>query len=156
MAAICDPYLDLFKRTKFLRVGALDFSPIIAISVLALATSVLNSIITLRRISIGIICSMVIRMGWSIASSLLTVIIIVLAIRLIAHLLNKDINTQFWNSIDNLFAPVYNWIRRLFFKGQFTPFKTPLIIMLAGTIFLYVAGTLFVNLLVNLLDSMPF
>ena len=40
MSAICDPYLNIFSRVRFLRIGMIDFSPILAFALLSALASV--------------------------------------------------------------------------------------------------------------------
>ena len=55
LAEICDPYLNLFKKIRILRAGPFDFTPILAIGVLVIISSILQGIVSTRRFSVGII-----------------------------------------------------------------------------------------------------
>ena len=44
MSAICEPYMNLFRKMSFLRIGNIDFSPIVSIGILSLASAILAGI----------------------------------------------------------------------------------------------------------------
>ena len=44
LAKICDPYLNIFRGIRGLRLGSFDFSPAIGLLLLALAANVLDSL----------------------------------------------------------------------------------------------------------------
>ena len=42
MTAICEPYMGLFRKLGFLRIGNIDFSPIVSLGILSLASAILE------------------------------------------------------------------------------------------------------------------
>ena len=125
LASICDPYLNLFKKIRFLRVGTLDFTPMVAMGVLVLVSSILQSIIRTQRVSVGIILATIVSLCWSIIHTIFVVLIIVLLVRLIVSIFNKD-SSPIWNQIDRIVSPVaYNVTKKIFQK--FIKYQTVLI-----------------------------
>ena len=50
LSAICEPYMNIFKRLSFLRIGNIDFSPIVSLGILSLASAILAGIQRTGRI----------------------------------------------------------------------------------------------------------
>ncbi len=140
LAQIADPWLNIFKKFNPLRRFGVDISPIFAFAVLMLASNILNQIASSRHFSIGTIIGIIISMAWSVLSSLLTFFNIIVLVRLIATLLNKN-QGQIWQSIDQLLQPVINKVIPLFTKNRFLQHKYSLMILLAlGVIAQYGLG----------------
>lgn len=69
LGRIIDPYLSLFRTDKA-RIGVLDFSPIIAVGILAVFQSVLQVYGAYGYLTFGYILAVVIQMIWSYGISL--------------------------------------------------------------------------------------
>ncbi len=140
LSQIADPWLNIFRKLNPLRRQGVDISPIFAFAVLMLISNILNQIATTRSFSIGIIIGITISMAWSVLSSLLTFFNILVLIRLIANLLNKN-QGQIWQNIDLLLAPVIQKIVPLFTKNRFIKMKYSLMLLLAiGLVIQYGLG----------------
>lgn len=156
LATICDPYLNFFRRFKFLRFNALDFSPVLALAALSAVASIFSSIATMQRVSIGVILAIIINMAWSIVSSLGWLLVILLVIRLIFNLIKRDNTSHFWTVIDQTLNPIVYRISRIFTGRRYTQYKTSLLIaLLLIILILFVGGQLF-SLLSSLLLKIPF
>jgi len=117
LAKICDPFLDIFRKIKFLRFQNIDFSPVVGFAVLTLFSSLFSNFALNKRISIGIILSTLLSMLWSLASSILTIIILLFIIRLIAGLIKKDTSPIFY-SLDSTFRPITTFVQKLLFPNK--------------------------------------
>ena len=117
LGKICDPFLSIFSRIKFLRFGNIDFSPVVGFAVLTLLSSLFSNFAASKRISIGIILSTILSMIWSLVSSIATIIIILFIIRLIAALIKKDTHPIFY-SLDATFRPITSFVNRLIFANK--------------------------------------
>ena len=57
LGKICDPYLNLFRRIRWLKFGALDFSPVLALALLAVFSTAMTELsiagTTLALITLG-------------------------------------------------------------------------------------------------------
>ncbi len=154
LSQICDPYLNIFRRFSFLRIGAMDFTPTIALLVLVGASSVLTSILQVGRITVSGILAMLIQLIWSVASSILGIVILVLAVRLIALFISKNYSSSFWDTLDRTITPLIYRISGTFSRTTL-PFKTALIISLIALILLTAGGNLVIGILVNIIRSIP-
>ena len=81
LGRICDPYLELFRGFSLFRQGSLDFTPVIAIGVLVILSSICANIAAAGRISLGIVTGTVIGMIWSTAAAFLNLILLIMVIR---------------------------------------------------------------------------
>ena len=157
ISAATDPYMHFFSRWGFLRFGNLDFSPIVSIGLLSLLSSILGGIQATGRIYFGGILANIIFMLWSIISSLLGILFLLILIRWIVLLIKKG-QTPFdsgWNQIDILLNKFTYKIAGTFIKGGISYQKSLLVSWISLLVFL-VAGRLLVNILVNLCSMIPF
>ena len=155
LCQICDPYLNLFRRFSFLRIGAMDFTPTIALLVLVGASSVLTGVLQVGRITVSGILVMLIQLVWGIISSILGLLILILAIRLIALFISKNYSSSFWSVFDQTITPLIYRISGTFSRTTL-PFKTAIIISLIALALLSLGGRVVIGILVNVLRSIPF
>jgi YggT family protein len=148
--------LNLFKKIRFLRVGTLDFTPMVAMGVLVLVSSILQSIIRTQRVSVGIILATIVSLCWSIIHTIFVVLIIVLLVRLIVSIFNKD-SSPIWNQIDRIVSPVaYNVTKKIFPK-KFIKYQTVLIFTIFALIICYIIlEILLLGVIANLFIKLPF
>ncbi len=119
IAALCDPYLNWFRRLSFTRVGAIDFSPIIAL----LAVT--------GTITVGIILAGLVSVIWSFFSFFLNILVLFLAIRLVYDLFNRYGYSQFWTMLDRFLNPVISHVTRLFNRGHTMNYRLSLVLTFA-------------------------
>lgn len=157
ITSACEPYMNLFSRRGWLRFGNIDFSPIISIGLLSLASSILGGIQASGRIYIGGILATILGMIWNIASSLFTILLLLVFIRWIVLMINKN-QTSFdsgWNQIDNIINKFSYKIARTFTKNSFSYRRSLLITWIAIAVVLF-AGNILFNILCNLCYQLPF
>lgn len=156
ITSACEPYMNLFSRRGWLRFGNIDFSPIISIGLLSLASSILGGIQASGRIYIGGILATILGMIWNIASSLFTILLLLVFIRWIVLMINKN-QTSFdsgWNQIDNIINKFSYKIARTFTKNSFSYRRSLLITWIAIAVVLFACNILF-NILCNLCYQLP-
>lgn len=156
LGTVTDPYLNLFKKLPFLRMGMIDFSPVAGIIVLVAVLNMLNTILTFGKITLGIILSIIVTALWSAVSFLLTLFITLIAIRIFMELIHPDTYSPFKTTLDAIINPVTVYIKNIFAKKKFLSYKVQM--AMAGGIFavLYIGGNIIVRLLSNLLARLPF
>lgn len=159
ISSLTDPYMNFFSRTKFLRIGRIDFSPIVSIGLLTLISSVLAGIQSTGRIYFGGILATVIYMIWNIASSLIVIFFLAVVIRWITLLINKG-NAPYdspWAQIDSFLQNVSNKVANTFSKNRFTTtYKKSLLITWISLLAILLAGNFLVRLLLELCRRIPF
>ena len=155
LVKICDPYLNYFRKLN-LRLGNVDFSPILAITVLVILSNILNQIGAHGQITVGIILAVVISSVWYAVSSLLTFFIIFIIIRLIMLLVSTNTFSPFASGLDSILIPLASRAAGFFVKKAATGYQTNLIILGALLIGIKLAGSLVMKYLVIYLPALPF
>lgn len=158
LAAICDPFLNLFRRITWLKFSAIDFTPIIAFGVLMFLSTVFNSMATQHMISFGNILAILLTMLWEICSSVLMLFIVFLIIRLIVMLIGRDSNYygSIWTQIDNSINPFVFRISGVFSGGKPISYKNAIIIAILTLFVVQIGGAYLIHILANMLRGLPF
>ena len=157
ISKITDPYLNLFSKKVWFRVGNLDFSPILAIGILVLMSSIIGGIATTGRIHFGGILAMILNMIWSLLSTLLTIFILLILIRWIVLLINKgQVSTNSaWYQVDLMLQKIVYKIANTFSRKNLS-YQTALLIgWITLSVGWFICRILF-GLLINLCNSIPF
>lgn len=157
MAAVCEPYMNLFRKMSFLRIGNIDFSPIVSLGILSLASAILAGIQHTGRIFFGGILGTILSSLWGIASSILGIFALLIFIRWIVLLINKG-RTSYesgWNQIDMILNKMSYKIAGTFSKNSMSYQKSLLLSWIILLVSL-VVGHILIQILVNLCYRMPF
>jgi YggT family protein len=155
LTRVTDPYLDWWRRTLNLRLGALDLSPIAAIAVLSLVQNILNNLSRFGRITLGYILSVVLLSVWSAASFILGFCLVILILRTIAYLSNRDIYSPFWNVIDTISQPVLFRINQILFGGRITDYLKRIIVSAIVLAAVWIGGGIAIRILAFFLAKLP-
>lgn len=126
---ICDPYLSWFRRFRFTQIGMIDFSPIIALGVLSLFSSVLFQIADMRTFSVLGIALNLVGIVWSFFSFLLNFFIIILIIRLVLDFSENYRQGNFADMLDRFLSPVFVRVHKLS-GGRFMSLRKQIIVCL--------------------------
>ena len=158
ISRICDPYLNLFSKGGWLRIGNIDFSPIISIGLLSLLSSILSGITATGRIYFGGILATIVSMIWNVCSSLLVLLFLLVLIRWIVLLANHG-QTAYgsaWNQVDMLINKFSYKIAGTFSKKPIS-YQNSLLITWITFLVLLIAGNILFNIfLVDLCYRIPF
>ncbi len=157
VCSITDPYMNFFSKKGLFRIGYFDFSPVISIGILVLLSSIIGGIVTTGRIFFGGILSTIISMIWSLASSLLGILFLLVLIRWIFLKVNKNqtSSTSIWYSIDGFLQNLASKISSTFNKKSISYDKQLLITWIVLLAFLLI-GTLLFSQLAQLCLRIPF
>lgn len=157
ISAITDPYLNLFSKRGWFRVGNIDFSPILAIGILSILSSVIGGIATTGRIHFGGILAMILGMIWSLISTLLGIFILLILIRWIVLLVNKgQVSTNSaWYQVDLMLQKFVYKIGNTFFRNNLTYQKALLVSWISLGVIWFIARILFA-ILISLCGKIPF
>ena len=157
MTAICEPYMGLFKKLGFLRIGNIDFSPIVSLGILSLASAILGGIQHTGRIFVGGILGTIISSIWGIASSIGFIFTLLTFVRWIVLLINKG-RTSYdsgWNQVDMMLNKISYKIAGTFVKCGMNYQKSLLVTWIALLVVL-IAGHFIFNELAYLCSLIPF
>ena len=156
LSAITDPYINYFRRLKFARIGNMDFSPIIAVMVLIILLQIVNSLYLFGKITLGIVLGIVVMAIWSSISWILSFFLILIAIRLVAHLFRFDAVSPLLRTVDIIIHPLLEFLQTKLLKGRIISFQNGLLISAGGLFILVFGGNyLFNNIVAKLLFSLP-
>lgn len=156
LSKACDPYLNIFRKLRFLQIGSIDFSPIVAIGVLSLSSSLISQMLFYGGFSVGYLLASIIQVCWTAISSVLTVYNILLLIRLVVALLKKDYSSNIWQNLDRIIYPVQSKIISLIFKNKIISNALGIGITLITCIILQILGSWIIGLIATLLSYIPF
>jgi len=155
LSRITDPYLNWFRRFTFLRVGFMDLSPIAALGVLTLVSRIFSTLSHYGTITLGIILAMVIQVLWGAVSFFLGFLIIILILRLVAHLSRQNLNNPFWRIIATIAQPVLYKISRILFNNRIVNLRNEIIISIVILGLIYLVLRISVSLISVVLARLP-
>jgi YggT family protein len=155
LARITDPYINLFRRFTFLRIGYVDLTPMAAIVTLSFVSRFLTMLAFHGRITIGITLALVLQALWGLVSVILGFLIIVLVLRLVAHLMRFSIYSPFWRIVDTISQPVIYRINSAIFKDRIARFTTSAIVSIASLGVIYLILRFLVLLVSGMLIQFP-
>ena len=158
MSSICEPYMGLFRKMSFLRIGNIDFSPIVSLGILSLASAILAGIQHTGRIFFGGILGTILNSLWGIASSIIGIFTLLIFIRWIVLLINKG-RTSYdsgWNQVDMLLNKISYKVAGTFSKSSSMSYQRSLLISWIAFLVILLAGHFLIAILVNLCYRMPF
>ena len=155
LARITDPYLNVFRRMRFMRVTHVDFSPVLALITLSILNDIVTSLAFTGRITLGFILARLLWSLWSATSFFFTIFIILAIVRLVAILISATGAGRFWITIDRLLQPPSYWITRKLGQGVAT-YPTALGLFAAILFLMLLAGNLLIARLVAVLVQLPF
>lgn len=157
MTSICEPYMGLFSRMGFLRIGNIDFSPIVSLGVLSLISAILAGIQHTGRIFFGGILGTILNSLWGIASSIICIFTLLIFIRWIVLLINKG-RTSYdsgWNQVDMLLNKISYKVAGTFTKSSMS-YQRSLLISWIAMLVILIAGHFLIKILALLCYRMPF
>src|SRR5574344_240999 len=158
LSNLCDPFLNMFRGIRWMRIGNLDFSPAVAIGILSVLSSVFTDIANTGRLYFVAIVAVFISMLWSIIASFFGFLLILLVIRLIVMLSQRgrqDYNS-FWSGVDYSLSPFVLRITKIFAGNRMISYRTALIISIVMLILILVGGQVLNNYLIRAAYRMPF
>ncbi|MDR0487261.1 MAG: YggT family protein [Treponema sp.] len=155
LTRIVDPYLNWWRRTLRLQLGFVDLSPVAAITALTVIQSVCSNIAFYGRISVGIILSVTLYALWSVISFILGFCLVIIILRMIAYLTNRNIYGPFWKVIDSISRPMLYRINRIIFGKRITSYLKGIIVSSLVLAAIWIGGRYVVRFLANLLSGLP-
>ena len=163
LSSVCDPYLNIFRKLRFLNFRGLDFSPALALCALYAVSGILSSLSHGQPITVGYLLAVVLSLVWSLISSVTKFLIVLLIIRLVAMGIMRLISRKngyrayspIWDQLDSLISPFAYKISG-FFTKKFIPFTTALIISTVFSLITVKLADFLVSIVCNLLVHLPF
>ncbi|MDR0389419.1 MAG: YggT family protein [Spirochaetaceae bacterium] len=153
LCALCDPYLNWFRRFKIFRLGALDFSPVAALAFLSVLNTLLATLARFGRISLGIILSVLLGVIWSALSFFIGFALLLLVLRFIAYMTRST--SFFWLTVERLSEPIIYRVNRIIFRSRIVHYLTSLITSAVLLAVLWIALRMLISFARVLLLRLP-
>lgn len=150
-----DPYLNVFRRLRFLRVGYVDLSPIVGIMVLSVATYVFSSLATAGTVSLGMVLALIVSQIGSAAVFLTILLTIAMAVRAIAIAVGARGDTRIWMTLDALLQPLTYRIVSKIARDRFFTYRNALLVVTALGVLTAILLRLGVTGLTILMQQIP-
>jgi YggT family protein len=132
LVSATDPYLNVFRRIRFLRIGFFDFSPIAAVVVLVVAYHLVSNLMnSYWHLTLAFFLTTVVSAVWSGAAVVLIIFLIVGIIRLTPFLFRVSGGAVIWKAADTIIRPVVEWISRTLRLGARASYQQQLLISIA-------------------------
>ena len=153
LGKVCDPYLNVFRGIKWLRLGSFDFSAALGLCIQGVLATMLSNFAGRSTITLGFVGQMILQLAWSVITSIITFLIIILAVRLIVLFVRKG---QYYSSpildqIDASISPLVYNIARTFTAGKKVSYTTALVIAIIALAAIIVLGSIAVWLISGIL-----
>jgi YggT family protein len=137
---ITDPYLNWWRQKINLRAGNIDLSPIVAIVALSVLQTICSTIAKHGGISLRGILAVCLIGLWSAVSFVLGFCLIVLILRFIAYIINANMFSIFWKTIDSISRPLLYHINRVIFGKRIVSFITGILTSIVILAILWIVG----------------
>ena len=72
LGKVCDPYLNVFRGIKWLRLGSFDFSAALGLCILGVLATMLSNFAGRSTITLGFVGQMILQLAWSVITSIIT------------------------------------------------------------------------------------
>ena len=156
LCRITDPYLNWFRGFSVLKAGYMDLSPIVGMAVLSIAYNILSAIAQTGAVRIGFILAIIASSLWSAASFIFGFFIVVLALRLIAYLTNRDIyRGMFWRIVDGVSKPVLYKTNRFLFRRKIVNYRTGIIASICLLLVSVIVIGFIMRIIISFLNGLP-
>lgn len=152
---ITDPYLNLFRGARFLRIGYVDFSPLAAIILLSVLNNIVTTIGYTGAVSLGFVLATAVSAVASAISFFLTLFLILTVIRLIGTFIQSDSFGQFWMTLDRLLEPMSYRLSRSIIRDRELSYRMALTTMGVTILVVLFFGNLLLNFLIPALAGLP-
>lgn len=149
LSAICEPYLSWFRRFSFMRVGTVDYSPMIAIGVLTILSNTVGTIFLVGSVSVlKLLLQMLMLLLWSLCKFVLEFLLILFAVRFVSDRMNVNVHTLFFVMMDRILNPVRVALTAPF-KFLDLSYRASLLLCVLVILCARVLGGFFVNVVVR-------
>jgi len=152
--SICDPYLNWFRRFKFLTLGNIDFSPLAALLVINFLASLARMIGMQGQISLGIVLYILVQLLWGAASFLFLLLGVLAIVRFLAIQFRWG-GQAVWAYLDAVLQPPAFALGRVIRPGTFLAYTTTLLVLGVVNLVAWGVGGILVALLAQVLLSLP-
>ncbi|MCL2066125.1 MAG: YggT family protein [Treponema sp.] len=155
LSRITDPYLNWWRNALNLKVGFLDLTPIAAMTFLSMVQSILTTLARHGRISLGIILAVALSAIWSALSFILGFCLLIIILRLIAYVSNRNIYSPFWRTVDTISQPLLYKINSTIFGDKIVNYLTRIFVAIGVLAAIMIGGRIGIPILAGILIRLP-
>ncbi len=154
---ITDPYLNLFRGIKFLRIGMFDLSAMAGIILLFIVHTLLSyfefALSNNQSITYILVIDIILSILWQGISWVIMLLMFLCLVRAGSLFLSKDPSGKFWQVIDMIVQPISNKLERIVKKNL----KYTQALIISAFIFLGMRfiGDFLINQLIRLIYQLP-
>ncbi len=148
-----DPYLNIFRRIKFLHLGNFDLTPLAAILTLVIVQNIIGSLSLYGFITLGIILAIIVRGIWQSAVWILLVLALICVVRIISLYVAGHRDHPIWHALDMILQPMVFQAGRLLNRS--VEYLHGIFIALGAIIAMWVLGSVLINVIVSVLFRLP-
>jgi YggT family protein len=152
---ITDPYLNFFRRFRWLRIGNIDFSPVAGILLLSIVSNILNSILMVGIITLGVILAIIVSALASAIGFFLILFLILAAVRIVGFLSHANTASRFWLTLDHMVEPMVYRFTQTVLPGRQVTYQNGLLVFGGVTLAILLIGNFLVGRLEVLLIHLP-
>jgi len=152
--AVSDPYLNWFRRFRFLIWGNLDFSPLAALLVVNFFSSLARLIAVYGQITVGIVLAILVQLLWGAASFFFLLLGVLSVIRFLAVQFRWG-GQGLWAYLDAVLQPPAAFVGRIIRPGTFVAYTTTLLVLGIVNLAIWGLGGFLVSIVSPLLLSLP-
>ena len=155
LARVTDPYLNFFRRFKIFSSGSFDFSPIAALSFLAVLNELLTTLAYSGSISLGLVLGLLVGAAWSAVAFIISFFAVCALARMIAYAARWNSLHPLWRVVDSMLNPVLYRINRLVYRARIVNYMQGLITGLLILVLLRIGGGALIGLVIRSLERLP-
>ncbi len=156
LRSVTDPYLNIFRGSRWTRIGYMDFSPVVAIIALSIVSNVASQISYAGTISVGIVLAMTVQALASAISFFIGLFMILSGIRLVATFLAVDTTGRFWLALDEILRPLAARLSDRLTRHREIGYRNELFIFIGVLAVVLILGNIGVGFLTLGLQRLPF
>ncbi len=157
ISRLTDPFLNIFRKVKFLRFQRFDFSVLLALMTISILQNILSTYYMTGKMSVGFVLATIVQsLWWSFLSIFLGIIIILLIIRLVLSYKRTPNTIHYTMMLNQWLQKVLDLVHTSIFSGKAVSDRTLLYTTTVLCILLYVALLNLINIAVQYLAGLPF
>lgn len=156
IARLTDPFLNIFRRVRFLRFQRFDFSVLLALMSISILQNIISTYSVTGKMSVGYILATIVQsLWWSFFSIFLGIIIILLIIRLVLTYKRTPNTVQYTMMLNQWLQKVLDLVHTSIFSGKAVSDRTLLYTATVLAVLLYIALMNLINIAVRYLAQLP-
>ncbi len=155
LGRLCDPYLNYFRRFRWMTLGRFDFSPLAAILLVSFVANILQTVSQTGRLTVGIVLAILVQALWGALQYFFLFFLVLSLIRYLSLRLRWS-GQLVWDLVDSVIMPVAQFVMAPLARRRVRPY--PYLLLGSTIIFgvLLVGGSVGVAYATSWIINLPF